>query len=420
VHTIDTTTPTGRVAYGRLFRNRNFVTLWLGQTVSFLGDYFNWLAVPILVERLTGSALMVGLSVMSNTLPMLLLGPVAGVFVDRWDRKWTMVISDLLRALLVLLCLLVQTADQVWIYYVAGFLMSCVSRFFFPAQNAVLPLIVPDKDDLLAANGLMQMVQTVGMLAGGALAGFLIGLWGERIAFVIDSATYVVSAVAITMMAVPRTTKGQQATGGQLAAVVEEIRDGVVYLFGSRTMVGVLICLSVVQLGVGALQVVWVPFLERTFGIGAVGLGIVDSIQGAGMIVGGVALGFLTARMSKTTIIGWGLALIGLTLCGMGLAPAFGYVVACSFALGVLLVPMQSALATIMQLAVPDLKRGRVGSAQNALTMAAGMISMGTAATFGELAGLRTVYLACGLIISSAGLIGTRVLQEPESIESEA
>jgi DHA3 family macrolide efflux protein-like MFS transporter len=419
VHTIDTTTPTGRVAYGRLFRNRNFVALWLGQTVSFLGDYFNWLAVPILVERLTGSALMVGLSVMSNTLPMLLLGPVAGVFVDRWDRRWTMVISDLLRALLVLLCLLVQTADQVWIYYVAGFLMSCVSRFFFPAQNAVLPLVVPDKDDLLAANGLMQMVQTVGMLAGGALAGFLIGLWGERIAFVIDSATYVVSAVAITMMSVPRTTKGQQAAGGQLAAVVEEIRDGVVYLFGNRTMVGVLICLSVVQLGVGALQVVWVPFLERTFGVGAEGLGIVDSIQGAGMIVGGIALGFLTARMSKTAIIGWGLALIGLTLCGMGLAPAFGYVVACSFALGVLLVPMQSALMTIMQLAVPDLKRGRVGSAQNALTMAAGMISMGVAATFGELAGLRTVYLVCGLIISSAGLLGTRVLQEPEPVEGE-
>jgi DHA3 family macrolide efflux protein-like MFS transporter len=419
VHTTDTTTSTGRVAHGRLFRNRNFVALWLGQTVSFLGDYFNWLAVPILVERLTGSALMVGLSVMSNTLPMLLLGPVAGVFVDRWDRKWTMVISDLLRALLVLLCLLVQTADQVWIYYVAGFLMSCVSRFFFPAQNAVLPLVVPDKDDLLAANGLMQMVQTVGMLAGGALAGFLIGLWGEQIAFVIDSATYVVSAVAITTMVVPCTTKGQQAAGGQLTAVVKEIHDGVVYLFGNRTMVGVLICLSVVQLGVGALQVVWVPFLERTFGVGAEGLGIVDSIQGAGMIVGGVALGFLTARMSKTAIIGWGLGLIGLTLCGMGLAPAFGYVVACSFALGVLLVPMQSALMTIMQLAVPDLKRGRVGSAQNAFTMAAGMISMGAAATFGELAGLRTVYLVCGLIISSAGLLGTRVLQEPESVKGE-
>ncbi len=131
------------LAYGRLFRNRNFVALWLGQMVSFIGDYFNWIAVPIIVERLTGSALMVGLSVISNALPMLFLGPVAGVFVDRWDRKWTMIVSDLLRGLLVLLCLLVQTAEQVWIYYGVGFLMSCVSRFFYPSQNAVLPHIVP-------------------------------------------------------------------------------------------------------------------------------------------------------------------------------------------------------------------------------------------------------------------------------------
>jgi MFS family permease len=134
-----------KVGYGRLLRNRSFVALWVGQTVSFVGDYFQWLAIPIMVERLTGSALMVGLSVISNALPMLLLGPVAGVFVDRWDRKRTMIVADLLRGFLVLLCLLVQRPEQVWIYYVVGFLMSCVSRFFFPAQNAVLPLIVPDK-----------------------------------------------------------------------------------------------------------------------------------------------------------------------------------------------------------------------------------------------------------------------------------
>ena len=100
------------LAYGRLFRNRNFVALWLGQMVSFIGDYFNWIAVPIMVERLTGSALMVGLSVISNALPMLFLGPIAGVFVDRWDRKWTMIVSDLLRGLLVLLCLLVRTPGR--------------------------------------------------------------------------------------------------------------------------------------------------------------------------------------------------------------------------------------------------------------------------------------------------------------------
>jgi MFS family permease len=404
-----------RAAYGRLFRNRSFMVLWLGQTVSFIGDYFNWLAVPIMVERLTGSALSVGLSVISNTLPMLFLGPVAGVFVDRWNRKWTMVAADVLRALLVLFCLLVQTADQVWIYYVVGFLMSCVSRFFFPAQNAMLPLLVPDEDDLLVANGMMQIVQTVGLLVGGALAGFVIGLWGEQVAFVIDSSTFVVSAVAITMLIAPRTTQGQQAAGGQIAAVWAEIREGVIYLFGNQTLVGVLICMAVVQLGAGALQVVWVPFLERTFGIGAVGLGIVDSVQGAGMVVSGAGLGLLTSRLSKTTMIGWGLGFTGLALCGMGLAPAFGYVVAWSFFLGVVLVPIQSSLMTMMQLAAPDLKRGRVGSAFDALTTTAAMVSMGAATGLGELIGLQTIYLACGLIVSGAGLVGSFVLREPDT-----
>jgi DHA3 family macrolide efflux protein-like MFS transporter len=315
----------------------------------------------------------------------------------------------------VLFCLLVQTADRVWIYYVVGFLMSCVSRFFFPAQNATLPLLVPDEDDLLVANGMMQIVQTVGLLVGGALAGFVIGLWGEQVAFVIDSFTFVVSAVAITMLVAPRTTQGLQAAGGQIAAVWAEIREGVIYLFGNRTLVGVLICMAVVQLGGRALQVVWVPFLERTFGIGALGLGIVDSIQGVGMVVSGAGLGFLTSRLSKTMMIGWGLGFTGLALCGMGLAPVFGFVVACSFFLGMLLVPIQSSLMTMMQLAVPDLKRGRVGSALDALTTTAAMVSMGAATGLGELIGLRTIYLACGLIVSGAGLVGSFVLQGPDT-----
>jgi MFS family permease len=402
-------------AYGRLFRNRDFVALWLGQTISFIGDYFNWLAVLIMVERLTGSALMVGLSTISNALPMLFLGPVAGVFVDRWDRKWTMIVSDLLRGLLVLLCLLVRTADQVWVYYVVGFLMSCVSRFFYPSQNAVLPLIVPDEDDLLAANGLMQIIQTVGLLAGGALAGFAIGWWGERVAFVVDSATFFVSAAVVMTVAVPRTTRGQQAAGGQITAVWAEMVEGVIYLFGNRTMVGILLCMGVTQFGVGALQVVWVPFLQRTFGVGPEGVGIVDSVQGGGMVVGALILGYLSARMSQIAMIGWGLAIIGLTLFGMGTAPAFGYVVAYSTILGVALVPMQSVLATMMQLAVPDLKRGRVGSALNALTTAAGLLSMAGAAVFGDRVGLRTIFIACGAVITAGGLLGLFVLREPQA-----
>jgi DHA3 family macrolide efflux protein-like MFS transporter len=439
----------GGTAYGRLFRNQSFVALWLGQTISFIGDYFYWLAIPIMVERLTGSALQVGLSVIASALPMLLLGPVAGVFVDRWDRKRTMIVADVLRGSLVLVCLVVRTPDQVWIYYVVAFLMSSISRFFFPAQNAALPLIVRDRNDLLAANGLMQIVQTAGLLIGPALAGFAIGLWGEQVAFLVDSATYFVSAAAILTMTVPRTVASRPAKSersSELAAVWTELWEGVVYLFGNRTMVGVLLCLGVVQLGIGAINVIWVPFMQRTFGLGPEGLGAVDTAQGVGMALGGLMLGFVVGRfenrLSGRVLAGWSIVFIGAMIALMGLAPPFslmnllpGLAVEGAMAdmsvgqrllhmplllllystlLGIALVPAQSALMTMMQLAVPDLKRGRVGSALNALTTAAGLVSMAVAAASGEVVELRWIYVTAGVIVGGAGLVGLAVLQEPE------
>lgn len=436
-----------QAAYGRLFRNRSFVALWLGQTISFVGDYFHWLAVPIMVEQMTGSSLLVGLSVISNALPMLFLGPVAGVFVDRWDRKRTMIISDLLRGLLVLICLAVRTPDQVWIYYVVGFLMSCVSRFFFPSQNAALPLIVPDKDELLAANGLMQIVQTLGFLIGPALAGFSIGLWGAQVAFLVDSGTFFVSAAAILTMTVPRTTvdRRRSVAEGEFAAVWAELREGVVYLFGNRTMRGVLLCLAVVQLGVGAVNVLWVPFMQRIFGLGPEGVGAVDTAQGLGMALGGLGLGLVAARFNKREMAGWGIVLAGAMIALMGLSPSFSVanllpevgngaemtigqrllgmplmLLLYSLLLGIAIVPAQSALMTMMQLAVPDLKRGRVGSALNALTTAAGLVSMAVAAALGEVVALRFIYVVAGLITAAAGLVGLLVLEEPEDQPDES
>jgi MFS family permease len=407
-----------RVGAWTVLRNRNFLRLWLGQMISFIGDYFYILAIPIILDKLTGSTALVGLSVILNSLPMLLLGPVAGVFVDRWDRKRTMVVADLLRAALVLPCLLVRSTEQIWIFYVVGISISCVSRFFFPSQNALLPLIVKDREELLAANGLMQAVQTGSLLIGPALAGFTLAYWGESVAFIFDSVTYLASAVAIVTMTVPRTTEGAKRAGGQISAVLREMREGVVYLFRNATMVGVLTCLAVVQFGIGAINVVWVPYLRGTFGVGSEGLGIVDSAQGVGMVVGSIALGFLTSRLSKNAMIGWGLVVIGLSLSGMGLVPAFGYVIALGFGVGLMLVPAQSALMTMMQLAVPDLKRGRVGSAMNALTMFAGLLSMAGATVFGEVIGLRMVYVVSGLIILASSLLAFRI-PEPAPLEEE-
>jgi MFS family permease len=404
--------------YRRLLTNRNFVALGLGQLIAFIGDYFVILAVPIAVNRLTGSTMMVGLAYMTNSLPVLLLGPLAGVFVDRWDRRRVMIASDLLRAGLVLCLLLVRSREQVWLFYLIGFLAACVSQFFLPARSAVLPLIVPQQADWLAANGWMQISQTFGFIAGPALAGFAIGLYGEAAAFVANAAGYLVSALALLLIAVPRPAPQVGANTPPLAAntlrgVWAELREGLVYLFGNPTTFGVMVCNTGVQLGIGALIAIWVPFLLRKFGLGAAGVGLVDAIFGLGMVLGGFLLGTLAARFSKPALAAVGICAMGLMCAPMGYTPSYSLLLLENFIMGIFLMPVNSALLTMMQLAVPDQKRGRVSGSLNALAMVGGLASMAFASFFGERIGLENIFLVFGLILTLAGVAGFGLLKEP-------
>ncbi len=405
--------PVSGSSYPRLFRNRNFLALWIGQMISFIGDYFVYLAIPIVINRLTGSAMMVGLSLISSAIPNLLLGPVAGVFVDRWDRRRTMIASDIIRAILVLFCLLVGSKEQVWIFYLISFLMSSTSQFFYPARGALMPLLVPESADWLAANGLMQIIQTVGMVVGPGLAGFAIGLYGERVAFVANCCGFIISALAVLTIRSPKSAGQAEQEPASVRVVWRDLREGMDFTFASRTLVGLIVCMSVIMLGIGAITVVWVPYLQRTFGVGAAGLGVVDSAQGIGMALSGALLGLIASRFSKKTMVAAGTMVIGLSVVGMGMAPVFGFIVAMGFIMGVGLTPAQAGVMTMMQLAVPDLKRGRIGSALNAFSSAAMLVSMAFASMMGDAIGLRTVYVVFGGFVILAGLLCIWIVEEP-------
>ncbi len=413
------TARTTNSAYYSLLHNRSFAALWCGQLVSVLGDYLYVLAIPLMVNRLTGSTLMVGIATISSALPMLLFGPIAGVFVDRWDRKTTMIAADVARGGLVLLCLLVHSADQVWIYYGVGFLMSCVSRFFFPAQTAALPTIVTNDRDLLPANGLMQMVMTAGMLAGPALVGVTIGLWGAWSAFGLDSLSFFVSAAAISSMVIPHTNQEKRpsdAGGHPMQAVLAEMKEGISFLLSNRILRPMLVGLLVANLCTGAINVIWVPYLQMAFQVGAAGLGLVDTAEGAGMLLGGLALGFL-AHCKKIHLAALCLTLIGLFFIGMGCAPTFAFIIAMAVGLGLAMVPAGSVVTTILQMVVPDDKRGRISSVVNGLGMATALVSMSAAAVFGERIGLRNVYLLCGLVNIAAAGITLLIGREPDAAQ---
>jgi MFS family permease len=410
-----------RVTFFTVLRNRHFLALWLGQVISNVGDYFYFLAVPITINRLTGSTRDMALSMMSFFAPQLLFGLVAGVFVDRWDRKWTMIAADLLRGTIVLLCLTVRSVEQVWVFYLVGFLVSAASRFFFPARSALIPLIV-DQDELMVANGLSQITQTVALVAGSALAGFAIGLWGEQVAFVADALSYFASAAFLLTIAVPRgrsSAASRTPGGGRWRAVWGELKLGLSFIRRSRVLVGVLMSLGVIQLGVGAMQVIWVPFFQTYFGVGPQGLGIVDSSQGLGMAVGALLVGYIAARFKRTTIIGTSVTAIGVLIALVGLSPRFVIVLGLSFILGVALSPAQAALSTAIQLATPDDKMGRVNSAVGTSTGLAMLMSMAVAGAVGDVLSLRLIYAVSGSIVALGGAVSFFLIPEGEAEPGE-
>src|SRR5215210_2932560 len=180
-------------------RQRNFALLWFAGLISMIGDWVLFIALPIYTYNLTNSSLATGIMFMAGTLPRVLLGSVAGVFVDRWDRQRTMVIADVSRAVLLLSLLLVQSAESIWIIYLVAFLQATISQFFGPAENALLPQLV-DETHLVAANSLNSLNNNLARLIGPALGGIVAGLLGVVGVALIDAATFLLAAALIALI----------------------------------------------------------------------------------------------------------------------------------------------------------------------------------------------------------------------------
>ncbi|NCF68496.1 MAG: MFS transporter [Chloroflexi bacterium] len=184
--------------YILLLRDRpQFRYLWLAAAVSFAGDWFNTIATVILVNRYTDSTTAVGLLFIARALPPFLLGPAAGVIADRFNRKAILIVTDLLRAGIVLGFLLVQSAEQAWLIYVLTISQFIISAFFNPARAALLPSLVQGRDELLTANTLTGITWSAMLALGAAAGGLVAGLFGVETAIIIDAATFLISALFV-------------------------------------------------------------------------------------------------------------------------------------------------------------------------------------------------------------------------------
>jgi MFS family permease len=193
--------PVAPVGYLTILRgNPNYRLLWSGEVVSLFGDWFNLIASAALISNLTQSGLAVGGLFVVRMLAPFLISPIAGVAADRFNRKHLLVAADLARALVVLGFLFVREPHQVWALYALTAVQLGISGFFFPSRNALLPDIV-NRAELGGANALSSATWSVMLALGAAIGGLVAGQWGIYPAFVIDSATFLVSALLIVRIA---------------------------------------------------------------------------------------------------------------------------------------------------------------------------------------------------------------------------
>src|SRR3982751_2750798 len=271
-----------------LRRNHSFRQLWLGQVVSQMGDWFDTIALYTIILRLTGSGRDIGLLLVARFVPSFLFGPISGVIADRFSRQRIMIVSDLLRAVVVLGFLFVRRADQLWIIYVLTVFQLGLSTFFEPAKTAAIPAIVEDRE-LVAANAISSVTWSAMLTLGAAIGGLITSWFGTDAAFILDAASYVLSAALIASIRVPTRKKRerQKLSIGRLLGITETI-DGIKYVKDRPRVLAALLVKPAWGLGGGILTLLAV-FGERIFPVGrsaAAGIGVLFAARGIGTAVG--------------------------------------------------------------------------------------------------------------------------------------
>jgi len=377
-------------------RQRNFALLWFAGLISISGDWMLRIALPFFVLEMSGSVVAVSGVVMASVAPMLLFGLIAGVFVDRWDRRRVMVVASLLQGLLLLPLIAVGSVDQLWIVYVVAFLQSTLAQFFGPAESALLPNLVP-AGQLSAANSLNALNNNLGRLSGPVLGGFGAAYLGLAGVAIFDAVTFFAAAALVLLVRGSyRADRAQERTG-----LRAELTDGFRTITNSRIVLALVVCFSISWVGEGVMGTLFTPFVTGPLGGGAEQLGLLMSAQAVGGILGGILGARYAGRFNPRRLVVTCMVLFGAIDVVIFNYPRFSAAILpelVMFALvGIPGVFGGAAVMTILQTEIPDARLGRVMSVVLVASAIANMIGAGIASALVGSLSVMTVLTLQGL-----------------------
>jgi len=344
----------------RALDSRNFRLFFLGQVVSLVGTWITTTATNWLVYRLTGSALLLGVVAFAGQFPAFLLGPIAGIAVDRWDRHRLLVVTQTISMLQSFALAALVLSGQVTLEWIVGLsaIQGLVNAFDMPARQSFLLTMIENKDDLGNAIALNSSMVNLARLIGPSIAGVVITWAGEGWCFFIDGVSYIAVIVGLLKMRITR----REAAARSRAGTLRQFKEGFTYAFGFRPIRAIIILLALVSL-VGVPYSVLMPvFATTVFHGGPHTLGILMTSSGCGALLGALWLAQRRSVIGLGRMIYLSSGLFGIGLITFSLVHVLWLAIPCLVVAGFGFMVQMASSNTVIQTIVDDEKRGRVMS----------------------------------------------------------
>src|SRR5436190_15001837 len=336
--------------------------VWYAQVISLFGDFLALFGVIAVVSfRMHATPNQVTGVQIAYMLPFVFVGPIAGVFVDRWPLKPTLISSDLIRAVL---CVLLIPTTEVWQVYVVLAALSCVSAFFGPAQTVTIRTHVPP-NGLVASNALMQFAFMGSRIVGPATAGTLVGMFGPSICYAFDVLSFIASALLIGSVVIRRAIAPKtESSSNRIHAIWADMGQGTRFIFHHAALLFVVLAMAAGLFTIGCFAPLISIFVRDTLHATALQFGAVSAMVGVGMIAGTQIIRRLTQVLAHETLVLSGLAGIGVGVFLLGAVPFIAATLAATFIVGFAFTAIMVPAQTLMQRETPHDMLGRVASTQ--------------------------------------------------------
>jgi len=386
---------------------RKFSIIWVGQFISILSSTAVNFAVIIWLSLETGSAEVLAYAAIAGLLPQAIIGPIAGVYIDRWDRKKTMIFADSFVAF----CTLVMSIsfyvgyESLVLVYVMLALRSVGSAFHMPAMQAAIPLLAP-QSELLRIAGINQMIQSVSSIAGPALGALAIGLFSIGNVLLLDIVGAIIAIISLLFVHIPNPEIVDKAKAS-VAQVWRDIKLGLGEILKNRGLTLMFLYSVIATFCIMPVAVLFPLMTINHFGGDKFEMSVVEIAWGVGMLIGGGLLGILKPNIHKVIIINTMHILLGLSLAISGWLPPHSFVIFVALTgIGGLAASVYNAsFMTVIQEEIQPAMMGRVFSMFFSIAVIPSVIGLLSTGFVADTIGVNLTFIILGLVVAVVGTI---------------